>query len=50
MDHFHLHCLVPGGALSFEKDRWLNQNKNSEMSVNGPVRPFSSGFEEKALI
>jgi len=23
MDHFHLHCLVPGGALSFTKDRWI---------------------------
>ena len=23
MDHFHLHCLIPAGVLSFEKDRWI---------------------------
>jgi len=23
MDHFHLHCLVPAGAISFKKDRWI---------------------------
>jgi predicted Zn-ribbon and HTH transcriptional regulator len=23
MDHFHLHCLIPAGALSFTKDRWI---------------------------
>ncbi len=23
MDHFHLHGLVPGGALSFSKKRWI---------------------------
>jgi hypothetical protein len=23
IDHFHLHCLIPAGALSFEKDRWI---------------------------
>jgi hypothetical protein len=23
IDHFHLHCLIPAGALSFKKDRWI---------------------------
>jgi integrase/recombinase XerD len=23
LDHFHLHCLIPGGALSADKDRWI---------------------------
>jgi hypothetical protein len=22
-DHFHLHCLVPAGALSFDRSRWI---------------------------
>jgi len=22
LDHFHLHCLVPAGALSFDQKRW----------------------------
>jgi hypothetical protein len=24
MDHFHLHCLVPAGALSFDQSTWIN--------------------------
>jgi len=23
IDHFHLHCLIPAGALSFSKDKWI---------------------------
>jgi len=23
MDHFHLHCLIPAGALSLAKNRWV---------------------------
>jgi len=23
IDHFHLHCMIPAGALSFTKDRWI---------------------------
>ena len=22
MDHFHLHCLIPAGVLSFDKKKW----------------------------
>lgn len=27
-DHFHLHCLVPAGALSFDQSRWIAARKN----------------------
>src|SRR6266566_874380 len=27
-DHFHLHCLVPSGALSFDRSRWTAARKN----------------------
>lgn len=27
-DHFHLHCLVPAGALSFDQKRWRPARKN----------------------
>lgn len=27
-DHFHLHCVVPAGALSFDKRRWIPAKKN----------------------
>ena len=28
LDHFHLHCLVPAGALSFDQMRWRPARKN----------------------
>jgi hypothetical protein len=27
-DHFHLHCLIPAGALSFDQSRWTPTRKN----------------------
>ena len=27
IDHFHLHCLIPAGALSFTKDKWISNNR-----------------------
>jgi hypothetical protein len=26
-DHFHLHCLVPAGALSRDQSRWISTQK-----------------------
>lgn len=28
LDHFHLHCLVPAGALSFDQKRWSPARQN----------------------
>ncbi len=28
IDHFHLHCLIPAGALSFKKDKWIPASDN----------------------
>jgi len=28
LDHFHLHCLIPGGALSFDRQRWIATKDN----------------------
>jgi hypothetical protein len=28
IDHFHLHCLIPAGALSFTKDKWIPTKDN----------------------
>lgn len=27
LDHFHLHCLIPGGALSFDNQGWIYPKK-----------------------
>ena len=45
LDHFHLHCLVPAGALSFDQSRWIAARKNFLF----PVKALSRVFREKFL-
>lgn len=44
-DHFHLHCLVPSGALSFDQSRWIAARKNFLF----PVKALSLVFRRKFL-
>jgi Putative transposase/Transposase zinc-binding domain len=44
-DHFHLHCLVPAGALSFDHSRWFSARKNFLF----PVTALSLVFRAKFL-
>ena len=45
LDHFHLHCLVPAGALSFDQKRWRPARKNFLF----PVIALSIVFRGKFL-
>jgi hypothetical protein len=45
LDHFHLHCLLPAGALSFDQKRWTPARKNFLF----PVRALSIVFCSKFL-
>jgi len=45
LDHFHLHCLVPAGALSFDQKRWSPARKNFLF----PVIALSIVFRGKFL-
>jgi predicted Zn-ribbon and HTH transcriptional regulator len=45
LDHFHLHCLVPAGALSFDQKRWTPARKNFLF----PVKALSIVFRGKFL-
>ena len=45
LDHFHLHCLVPAGALSFDQKRWTSARKNFLF----PVKALSIVFRGKFL-
>jgi hypothetical protein len=44
-DHFHLHCLVPAGALSVDQSRWISARKNFLF----PVTALSLVFRGKFL-
>jgi hypothetical protein len=43
--HFHLHCLIPGGVLSSDRDRWLPAHPRFLF----PVRALSKVFRGKFL-
>src|SRR6266545_5596811 len=45
LDHFHLHCLVPVGALSGDQNRWISAGKNFLF----PVKALSIVFRSKFL-
>ena len=44
-DHFHLHCLIPSGALSLDQSRWIQARPNFLF----PVTPLSLVFRGKFL-
>ena len=43
-DHFHLHCLVPAGALSLDRNRWIPARKNFLFPVTALSRVFRGKF------
>ena len=40
LDHFHLHCLVPGGALSEDRTTWTPSRKNYLFRTHALVQVF----------
>ncbi len=44
MDHFHLHCVVAAGALSFDKSRWIAARRNFLFSVKALSIVFRAKF------
>jgi hypothetical protein len=43
-DHFHLHCLIPGGALSFDHTRWIAARQTFLFSVKALSLVFRGKF------
>ncbi len=40
LDHFHLHCLVPGGVLSKDNTQWTPSKKNYLFRTSSLVKVF----------
>jgi hypothetical protein len=47
MDHFHLHCIVPGGVLSFDKTRWVAARDSYLFRVESLAKEFSKRYLQK---
>lgn len=45
LDHIHLHCVIPGGALSLDGERWTHARKGYLF----PVRALSKVFRGKFI-
>jgi len=43
-DHFHLHCLIPGGALSFDGTQWIAARRHFLFSVKALSLVFRGKF------
>jgi predicted Zn-ribbon and HTH transcriptional regulator len=43
-DHFHLHCLVPAGALSLDHSRWIGARPNFLFPVTALSQVFRGKF------
>jgi len=53
MDHFHLHCIVPGGALSADKTRWAPARDSYLFRVESLAKEFGKRYLqelEKAFV
>ena len=44
IDHFHLHCLIPAGALSFTKDRWIPANNDYLFKITSLAKEFKKRY------
>ena len=44
LDHFHLHCLIPGGALAFDRSRWIPARSNFLFHVGALSIVFRAKF------
>jgi len=47
MDHFHLHCIIPAGALSFDKKKWISARKNYLFRVESLAKEFRKRYLNK---
>jgi len=47
MDHFHLHCIVPSGVLSFDKARWVAARDSYLFRVESLAKAFSKRYLQK---
>ena len=44
VDHFHLHCLIPAGALSFTKERWIPAKDNFLFKITSLAKEFRKRY------
>jgi hypothetical protein len=44
MDHFHLHCIIPAGVLSFDKKKWIAAREKYLFKVESLAKEFRKRY------
>ena len=47
MDHFHLHCIIPAGALSYDRKRWIDARRKYLFRVQSLAKEFKKCYLNK---
>jgi hypothetical protein len=47
MDHFHLHCIIPAGALSYDRKKWIAASRNYLFRVESLAKEFQRRYLNK---
>ena len=50
MDHFHLHCLIPAGALSFDEKTWRQARKKFLFKTDSLAKAFKRRYLKKLMV
>jgi predicted Zn-ribbon and HTH transcriptional regulator len=49
IDHFHLHCIIPAGALSFAKDKWIPAKDSYLFKITSLAKAFRKRYLKPLL-
>lgn len=44
MDHFHLHCIIPAGVLSYDKKKWIAAREKYLFRVESLAKEFKKRY------
>jgi hypothetical protein len=47
LDHFHLHCIIPAGVLTFDKKQWINARRKYLFKVESLAKEFKKRYLRK---
>jgi len=47
MDHFHLHCIIPAGVLSFDRKQWISAREKYLFGVESLAKEFKKRYLRK---
>ena len=47
MDHFHLHCIIPAGALSYDRKKWIDASRKYLSRVQSLAKEFQRRYLNK---